>query len=146
MVPFVLKFVAQWSLCWQNICSFHLLQTQIHIPLLLCFQDRVTWHIFGSTVIFSVKRKIFVFVCCSYETLMKLIFHTYFPQMLTQNLNHHPKCVWNIQINSKKSLKTYTFQQWDIFGNHCNFGIYIFNTNLRNTMIIKNLQSFHFCI
>lgn len=54
---------------------------------------------------------------------MELIFHTYFPQMLTQNLNHYRKCVQNIQINSRKSLKTQTFQQWDIFGNHCHFGI-----------------------
>lgn len=53
---------------------------------------------------------------------MELIFHTHFPHMLIQNLNH-PKCVQNIQINSKKSLKTYTFQQQDIFGNHCHFGI-----------------------
>lgn len=122
LLPFVLKFVLQWSVCWQNICSFHPLQAQIYIPLLLCFQDRVSWHIFGSTVIFSVKRKIFIFVCCSCEALMELIFYTHFPQMLIQNLNH-PTCVQNIQINSKKSLKTYTFQQQDIFRNHCHFGI-----------------------
>lgn len=42
--------------------------------------------------------------------------------MLIQNLNH-PKYVQNIQINSKKSLKPYTFQQQDTFGNHCLFGI-----------------------
>lgn len=42
--------------------------------------------------------------------------------MLIQTLNH-PKYVQNIQINSKKSLKTYAFQQQDIFGNHCRFGV-----------------------
>lgn len=101
LVPLVLKFVVQWSVCWQNICSFHPLQAQICIPLLLCFQDRISWHIFGSAVIFSVKRKISIFVCCSYEEpVMELIFHTYFPQMLIQRLNH-PKYVQNIQINLK---------------------------------------------
>lgn len=109
LVPLVLKFVVQWSVCWQNICSFHPLQAQICIPLLLCFQDRISWHIFGSTVIFGVKRKISIFFCCSYEeAVMELIFQTYFPQMLIQKLNH-PKYVQNIQINMKSLSKDLDF-------------------------------------
>lgn len=101
LVPLVLKFVVLWSVCWQNICSFYPLQAQICIPLLLCFHDRISWHIFGSTAIFSVKRKISIFVRCSYEeAVMELIFHTYFPQMSIQKLNH-PKYVLNIQVNLK---------------------------------------------
>jgi len=53
---------------------------------------------------------------------MELIFHIRFPQMLIQNLNH-PKRVQKIQINFNKSLRTYTFQRQDIFGNHCHFGV-----------------------